>query len=145
MGFSSASSNSAELDKHRDYRLHSAISRLRGRDTRKLSCTERLIVRCPHNLGDCAMQEEIPMFVQLCGVGRSGRKALERGSSQQGTYLTVQRTPMNNAQGLFYLKFLTADYGLWVLVLSLCSLSGGWGFRACGRDQDSVLDLPGGF
>jgi len=39
MGFSSASSNSAELDKHRDLLLHSTISRLCGQ------CTINRVVR----------------------------------------------------------------------------------------------------
>jgi len=43
-------------------------------------------------------------------------------------------TPWNNAQGLFDLKFLTAVYGLCFSPV-LFFRSGGWGFRACGRDQ----------
>jgi len=59
------------------------------------------------------MQEEIPMFVQLCGVGRSGRKALNGVHPNKVFDSTVQQTPMNNAQGLFDLKFLTAVFGMW--------------------------------
>jgi len=59
------------------------------------------------------MQEEIPMFVQLCGVGRSGRKALYGVHPNKASISRCSEPHETMRKGFYYLKFLTADYGLW--------------------------------